>query len=40
VRTQAILAFDALAQVKNAPPVLREPDHLPDPRTVQPLSVL
>ena len=40
VRTQAIPAFEALSQAKNAPPMMREPDKLPDPRSVQPLSVL
>ena len=40
VRTQAIPAYEALAQSKSAPPVMREPDKLPDARSVQPLSVL
>jgi len=40
VRTQAIPAFETLAQSKSAPPVMREPDKLPDARSVQPLSVL
>ncbi len=40
VRTQAIPAFDTLAQTKSVAPVMREPDKLPDPRSVQPLTVL
>ena len=40
VRTQTIPAFEALAQAKSAPPVMREPEKLPDPRSVQPLTVL
>jgi two-component system cell cycle response regulator len=40
VRTQAIPAFEALSQAKNAPPLVREPDKLPDPRTMPSLTVL
>ena len=40
VRTQSLPAFEALTQVKATAPVMREPDKLPDPRTVQPLTVL
>jgi HD-like signal output (HDOD) protein/DNA-binding response OmpR family regulator len=40
VHTQAIPAFDALSQVKSKAPLMREPDKLPDPHTLQPLSVL
>jgi DNA-binding response OmpR family regulator len=40
VHTQAVPAFEILSQQKSAAPVMREPDKLPDPRTVQSLTVL
>jgi len=40
VHTQAVPAFEMLSQQKSAAPVMREPDKLPDPRTVQSLTVL
>jgi two-component system cell cycle response regulator len=40
VHTQAVPAFETISQQKTAAPVMREPDKLPDPRTVQSLTVL